>query len=636
MGTWVIRLADMSFQQVPRVETFKLPKQKEVRTKLPGYGLPLDYVPKAKNLYGVEVKSLFPTALDDRDIGNGYINQPLLPLREIEMMKAMENLTENEQWHVKVYDDVIANRWKKEIMDSSIEITPLMADWIIEELRFKAKIYERSKAIGFYNGDVTKSDDIIDPALRNRLLETSKGLEDPQQHLNAYTPDSGGTELDLVQPTLFPLIFGRSRVLKDKVIGIDDALEHIGQGEVIPKPDDPGITREDMVWRIYSRSDINVKPFSTDFQMLPSEVQLGTDGKWHLASYVNNLHPVKFKELYGVLDEIIDRVAGLWEMTLTPVKDMLHSRARVEYHKVEYEPISEEAKESRPVKEPSETEAEYEARVQEWKMRHYRVKQPDVGEFRPWAVPKFMIEHLPEDQPNPLRIEEPVRLKEEYGERGLQVFVRVMKIELSPERPEYSSEFHVEGQMNERICASALYYYDSENVQGGRMTFRQATDTGSISEIKYEPGDSVWLKQVFGLDNGAPLVQEVGSLSTKVGRVISYPSTLQHRIEPLRLIDPSKPGYRKILGLYLVDPNIRIISTANVPPQRLDWTDGSDNLQRALSNMSIEEQDKVLDRRDRFPFTIEEAHEFRKRQRKERIEFLKYQDVAFTSNHVVV
>lgn len=63
----------MSFQQVPRVETFKLPKQKEVRTKLPGYGLPLDYVPKAKNLYGVEVKSLFPTALDDRDIGNGYI-----------------------------------------------------------------------------------------------------------------------------------------------------------------------------------------------------------------------------------------------------------------------------------------------------------------------------------------------------------------------------------------------------------------------------------------------------------------------------------------------------------------------------------------------------------------------------------
>lgn len=29
-------------------------------------------------------------------------SQPLLPLREIEMMKAMENLTENEQWHVKV------------------------------------------------------------------------------------------------------------------------------------------------------------------------------------------------------------------------------------------------------------------------------------------------------------------------------------------------------------------------------------------------------------------------------------------------------------------------------------------------------------------------------------------------------
>ncbi|KAL1848062.1 hypothetical protein Plec18167_008758 [Paecilomyces lecythidis] len=626
----------MVFKAVPKIETFKLPKRKEERTKLPGYGLPLDYVPKAKNLYGVEVRSLFPTALDDRDIGNGYVNQPLLPLREIEMMKAMENLTENEQWHEKVHDDIIAARWKKEIMDSSIDITPRMADWIIEELRFKAKIHEHSLAIGFYNGDVTKSDCIIDPELRHRLLECSKQLNDVQQHLNEYTPDSGWTELDVVQPTLFPLIFGRSRILKDKVIGIDDALEHIGQGEIIPKPADPGVTREDMVWRIYSRSDINVKPFSTDFQMLPAEVQLGEDGKWHLASYINNLHPEKHKELYGVIEEIIEKVSGLWEMTLTPVKDMLHSRARIEYHKVEYEPLTEEAKQSHPVKEHNETEADFEARCQEWKMQHYRVKQPDAGEFRPWAVPRFMIENLPEDQPNPLRIEEPVKLKEEYGERGLQVYVRVLDINLTPERPEYSNEFHVEGQMNERICASALYYYDADNVQGGRMAFRQTTDTGTISEIKYEPGDSVWLKQVFGLDNGAPAVQEVGSLSTQTGRVISYPSTLQHRIEPLRLIDPTRPGYRRILGLYLVDPNIRIISTANIPPQRLDWTDGSDNLQRALSNMSIEDQNRVLERKDGFPFTLEEAHEFRQRQRKERIEFLKYQDVAFTSNHVVV
>lgn len=332
-------------------------------------------------------------------------------------------------------------------MGTSANITPNMVEWIIEELKFKAKIHEHSQAIGFYNGDVVKTDCIIGDELRNKLIELSKPLEDVQQHLNEYTPDSGNTELDIVQPTLYPLVFGRSRILPDKVIGIDDALAHIGQGEIIPKPVDPGITREDMVWRIYSRSDINVKPFSTDFQMLPAEVQLEEDGKWHLASYINNLHPEKYKELYEVLGQIIDKVTGIWEIALTPLKDMLHSRARIEYHKAEYEPLSEEAKRDHPVKEAHETEADYEARCAEWKLKHYRAKQPDAGEFRPWAVPGYMIENLPEDQPNPLRIEEQVRLKEEYGKRGLQVFVRLMQLDLTSEHPEYSNEFHVEGQM---------------------------------------------------------------------------------------------------------------------------------------------------------------------------------------------
>lgn len=43
------------------------------RLTLPGFGLPLDYTPKAMNEYGVMTRSLFPTVLDDRDIEAGYI-----------------------------------------------------------------------------------------------------------------------------------------------------------------------------------------------------------------------------------------------------------------------------------------------------------------------------------------------------------------------------------------------------------------------------------------------------------------------------------------------------------------------------------------------------------------------------------
>lgn len=38
-----------------------------------------------------------------------------------------------------------------------------------------------------------------------------------------------------------------------------------------------------------------------------------------------------------------------------------------------------------------------------------------------------------------------------------------------------------------------------------------------------------------------------------------------------RLQDPSKPGHRRFIALWLIDPTRRIISTANVPPQQAAW-----------------------------------------------------------------
>ena len=61
------------FQHPAREETFiPLPKAQDNRFVLPGFGLPLDYAPVAKNIYGIESRSLFPTSMDDRDIEKGY------------------------------------------------------------------------------------------------------------------------------------------------------------------------------------------------------------------------------------------------------------------------------------------------------------------------------------------------------------------------------------------------------------------------------------------------------------------------------------------------------------------------------------------------------------------------------------
>ncbi|KAI0365920.1 hypothetical protein BV20DRAFT_702200 [Pilatotrama ljubarskyi] len=38
-----------------------------------------------------------------------------------------------------------------------------------------------------------------------------------------------------------------------------------------------------------------------------------------------------------------------------------------------------------------------------------------------------------------------------------------------------------------------------------------------------------------------------------------------------QLADPSKPGYRKILCFFLVEPLTKILSTSDVPPQQEAW-----------------------------------------------------------------
>lgn len=339
------------------------------------------------------------------------------------------------------------DKWKKHAISSGPNVTPKMVDWIIEELKFKAKIFQHVRAVSIYNGDVVKSDDILPEECRIQLKDAViRILQDPS-YVRDYEPESDEHELNIVHPYLFPLVFGRSRILKDRVIGVDDALVNSGKGEIIPIPEDPGITREDMTWRIASRDDITVRPFSTNFQLLPFDVELGSDENWHIASYINNLHPETHKDLYHIIESIINKVVPMWDIALTPLKDMLHSRARIEYHKAVYRPLSKEAEQSRPKQMPQESEHDYEIRLNQWKEHVYEAIPPEPGKFQPWAVPRFLMTELSEHETNPLRIEEQVNLKEEYGSHGLQVIIRIVDLILTPEKPVYETHWHVEGQM---------------------------------------------------------------------------------------------------------------------------------------------------------------------------------------------
>ncbi len=154
------------------------------------------------------------------------------------------------------------------------------------------------------------------------------------------------------------------------------------------------------------------------------------------------------------------------------------------------------------------------------------------------------------------------------------------------------------------------------------------------TEVGYEQNDDDWLPEVFGCVNWTSTVQDVGKIETKQGRLLTFPNILQHQVQPFELADPTKPGHRKILALFLVDPNVKVISTANVPCQRLDWwKEAIQNSPKKGYQVKIpmELQDHIINDVEDFPISMKEAKELRLKLMDERSSFQTTQNNVFHS-----
>jgi Protein of unknown function (DUF4246) len=140
-----------------------------------------------------------------------------------------------------------------------------------------------------------------------------------------------------------------------------------------------------------------------------------------------------------------------------------------------------------------------------------------------------------------------------------------------------------------------------------------------MDDVSYEQSVHKFLEDVYGCENYYGSVQEVGGIETREGRLITFPNILQHRVKPFELLDKTKPGHRKILALFLVDPNVRVLGTAHVPPQQSDWWQKSlrEDPKIPINNLPFELQEHVYSGVD-FPISMREAKEFREEFMKER------------------
>ncbi|KAH8170705.1 WD40 repeat 2 [Sarocladium implicatum] len=597
--------------------------------ELPGFGLPLAitrlYKPDGEfNAYfpilSTEVEGWGSSALIDKEPWTART----LSIREVCMLAAVEELTNKPEWWIKCRDPEIAARWKDEALAldwasirTHADFTPAMADAVIEELRHKATLYEDHGLIPVLDYCIAaiKSDKILTDDLLADLKAAVTPLENVPEELKDWHPGSNKQVLDLVHPSLWPLVYGKSRILPHDRVGVQDALDHCGSGFIIPERLPVELSEVDN--------------YSTRFQWLPSDVSISPDGKAKFESYVNNLHPVEHAKLYPVLEKLIEKALPAWDALHRWPREF--DMQRLEISKAgtlcSTPKLCEENYECAPANRPL-NEGEEPRGEDERYEEGYEESARGLLDMA-W----FQSTHQM-DLPDPDPTKQPVLIKSGdirtfgFFDRAprIQVIVKLANIHLTPDSPSYAGgSWHVEGMMNEHICATALYYYDSDNITDSRLDFRTRANREELHmNIDYEQSDDYSIQRTFAMDlnpGGKPsnsAVQNVGSVLTRPGRALFFPNLFQHHVSPFRLADPSKPGHRKIIALFLVDPNIPIISTANVPPQRKDWWRGEANKKGdALGKLPTELRDMVVDQVD-FPYDKNEADKLREELMKER------------------
>lgn len=381
----------------------------------------------------------------------------------------------------------------------------------------------------------------------------------------------------IIDPYLHPLIYGRT-------LAYDSAEEGFLRPELVPNITDA--TSTDFL--------------SQKFAYLPSDFLISQDGAAKALSYINNLHPC-FSVLYRHFEELLSKCVPMFEHVLTDLHADNPNREQIQG--------------------PS-SSAEWEEPPEPPNFSHDSV---DYSAFESKKRQRIMRQLIVPDVPitgYPGGLEE--RNIVQLRGKTLQVIHDVYEICIKPGDPAFQgSQWRVEGIKNEHIVACILYNSSSENITPNSIEFRMAVKTPPVFPKNSCQGIII---RTWGLQTRKPCHQYIGAVPIHQGLCIAYPNIYQHHITPFSLVDPSKEGHQRIIGLYLVDPSIApLASTQRVPPQQKAWTRlGLEKGTRGI--FAVELVDKVLDEVDGV-VDVDEAVKYRERMVKERTRLSVLNDV---------
>ncbi|KAI8971296.1 hypothetical protein BD414DRAFT_525426 [Trametes punicea] len=550
------------------------------------------------------------------------LNNPV-PLVELRLRRFAREIRDKSRWWEKVHEADIVARWTREIVEHDramveqywggekryIEgcgekqwprdpITDAQLRYLFDELRYIAS--QRDEVYGIWNTTIPmvyESSELIPSTLKVSIRTLAEILEDVSEDERDWHPGSNKQVLDLVHPSLFPLRIGRSFIYDPQPGHADPVRTLTSEEYFLHRPDIQNRHPRD-VWQ--RENDEPFLPFdytvSNDYQWLPTEFAVSDEGRVTPKGYINNLHPVDHALGYDAISSILQRFIPMFELVIS---DQLSPRPPPIF------PIQ-------PQMWYCQADSEYPENLQqgpaaeEWERLHRWPAIPDAVAFQPPSTEG--------------------RVTLSLKGRTIQVIAKMANIILTPENPTYAGgSWHVEGMANEKIVATGLYYYDSDNITESKLLFRAAVGDGQCSGatfLDYEQWDHKGYLVVYGLTNDLALNQQLGHIVAKEDKCVVFPNIYQHQVAPFELADRSRRGHRKILAFFLVDPLTPVHSTSSIPPQQAHWYKDAVYGSSAFRKLPTELVETILRYALEGAVTMEEAMQDREELMKERAQFI--------------
>ncbi|OWY98410.1 hypothetical protein PHMEG_00030835 [Phytophthora megakarya] len=489
------------------------------------------------------------------------------PLIELNVQQAIASILQKPRWWDKWQDDTIRERWISEVEQQFLVKTfdQSLASWshgrepiyalryILEEpLLAKREMLSADMKVTIYPAGVDGvwiSDNIISDEMAVKFKREVAVLENVPDDEQDWHPDSKQQVLDLVHPSLFCCVFG-------KTLRTSTALD----------PSSFSTPLEQMNRLMFSGSEVveNASGCRTDYQWIPTDFLVTEGGEpgsdsdisVRTLSYINNLHPGQHGDLYDSIEKIFAKFVPLFERMLNDQEEGLPRstfRANMQCHDT--------SRELPP-----------------------RPKVPKLTK-----LPKKSVT---------------ISLRG----KTLQIIVKIAEIILTPENPKYKGgAWHIEGTLAENIVGTGIYYFGCENIKDSRLAFR-----AEVEEPPYQQNDDDGVAEIYGLFSNSLLVQKLGIVETPDARCVVFPNSLQHQVQQFQLDDPSRPGVRKILAFFLIDPENSIPSTSVIPPQQQEW------MKMPMNLTDVDAVQANIEAMLPKKMTLEEAKEHRLKLMKER------------------